>query len=500
MKTLLLLLLSIYATSCLAALQVYDSTCVLPTIPKHTWYVDAVNGDDVAGDGSQAKPWKTLVAIFQPFTPPAGSAKNAGWPKLNVVPFWHPTAIGWQMVAEAGQPVHPGDQILLMSGNYGDVNVGVYAHNIVMSDWLTVGPVVGQTPVLSSLHISAINKLYFHNLKIQSQTKAMISLGSQGAYPSDDTGFAQWPSQDIIFDHMTLSSADDVSTWTAADWNSKTQNAFSIYPFSGRCIALTNSSIKNVAGGAGIGGEKILFAYNTMDHLRDDYVDFFGNFLNMNHNTMKNSLSVSTIHKDFFQGQIGKRFPNTTCNHYHDIVIDSNTMIGNDGTDPKLAYVYTQGIDTFDEDWTNLTATNNVIIASSCHGIGFSSVHGGEIAHNTVLSDHLMPMPGNCLPGIGAGGTSHESTLVTDHVNVHHNYSDGVSINLDDGNTADNNVCHDNCYFVVTQNGKTTWEVLSQGTNKRESSMQMFIPTGYRFNVHIIPGSLADSLGAGAVR
>lgn len=478
-----------------AALQVYDSTCATPTAPKHTWYVDAVNGDDVAGDGSQAKPWKTLQAIFQP--------TSTGWPKLNTVAFWHPVAgIGWTTAPEPGQPVKPGDQILLMTGSYGDVNIGTYNTNTAMSDWLTVGPATGQAPVIGSLHISGINKLYFHNLKVQSQVKAMIALSGQGAFPTDDAhGISQFPAQDIIFDHMTISSADDVSTWLAADWNAKAMNAFNIYPFTAHCIALTNSLIKNAAGGVGIGGEKVLVAGNTFDHLRDDYVDFYGNYLNINHNTLKNSLSVSAIHKDFFQGQIGHRFAGTTTNHYHDIVIDSNTMIGNDGSDKSLAYVYTQGIDTFDEDWTNLTATNNVIITSACHGIGFSSVHGGEIAHNTVLADHLMPMPGGCVPGIGAGGTSHESTLVTDHVNVHHNYADAVGINLDDSNTAENNLCHgDSCNMVLTKGGVTTWNVGSYGTNKSDKSLTQFIPSIYRFNVHVVPGSLADQMGAGAAR
>src|SRR4029077_7051261 len=35
-----------------------------PTTANHFWYFDPAHGDDVSGDGSAAKPWKTLEALF----------------------------------------------------------------------------------------------------------------------------------------------------------------------------------------------------------------------------------------------------------------------------------------------------------------------------------------------------------------------------------------------------------------------------------------------------
>ena len=72
------------------------------------------------------------------------------------------------------------------------------------------------------------------------------------------------------------------------------------------------------------------------------------------------------------QGQNGPIAAGVAYNAFSNILIDSNLVIRQ--TDPNLNFVsYLQGIDAFDEDWTNVTVTNNVIVTSSCWGIGFSA-------------------------------------------------------------------------------------------------------------------------------
>ncbi len=481
------ILMFLFACHAHAAVEVY-SGCSLPTPVKTHWYFDAVNGDDIAGDGSQLKPWKTVQQVFNP--------ANGKGPLYNQVPYWHPVAGKWQMAAEAGAPIKPGDALDLMTGSYGDLKYGVYPLSIYPSDWLTIEPVAGQKPVFTSIALIGISKLYFHDIKIQATVgSAMIYMTGQGAYPIDEKGFFQFPTTDVIFDHMTISSIDDASAWTAADWIAKARSAFSIYPFSSRCIALTNSSISNVASGLGVGGEKILIAHNTINYFRDDALDFYGSLLNIHHNRITNSFSVSDTHKDFMQGQIGHRFVGT-FNHYHDIVIDSNTMIGKTEAKNTL-YTYCQGIATFDEDWTNLVVTNNTIITSSCWGVGFQSVHSGEIGHNTVVADGLGTA--NCAPGITATGKSHESPTVTDHINVHHNISGNFGVDLDQGNLFESNICTGNsCNIAIVQGGKTVWSGQASGTNKNDKQFTQFLPSLYRFNMLAIPGSLAQAMGAGA--
>src|SRR6202021_2965414 len=76
---------------------------------------------------------------------------------------------------------------------------------------------------------------------------------------------------------------------------------------------------------------------------------------------------------------------------------------------------YLQGIDAFDEDWTNVTVTNNVVITSACNAIAFGSIHNSLIANNTVLNDGLFPMPG-CIAAINIGGATHQGPLSTNTV------------------------------------------------------------------------------------
>ena len=71
--------------------------------------------------------------------------------------------------------------------------------------------------------------------------------------------------------------------------------------------------------------------------------------------------------------------------------------------DAALSFpTYLQGISAFDADWTNVKVTNNVVITSTCSGIGFSSIHNGLIAHNTVVDDGRIPTAG-CAATVSVG-------------------------------------------------------------------------------------------------
>ncbi len=489
MKWLLNLVLFSSLSCAHAAIEVYDDTCLKPTPIKHRWYFDAATGDDTLGDGSKLKPWKTVVNVFQPI----GTLP----PKFSLAAYRHIVNGAWVTVAEAGAPIKPGDALELMTGNYGDLRYLA----VGADDWLTIEPVLGQKPVFTSILLSGVSKFYIHDVKVQSQGGGhLISISGQGTYPVDDKGFSEHPSQDVIMDRLEISSIDDASAWVAADWNTKAKNALSIYPFSGRCISMTNSNVKNIANGFTIAGEKIVLSHNNLNYFRDDAVPFCGNFLNMHHNRMTNSVSTSGIHKDFFQGQIGKRFAGTTTNHYHDIVIDSNVLLGK--TDVKnTLYGGAQGINTFDEDWTNMKVTNNVVIGASCTGIGLGAVHGGEVAYNTVLHDQLVATPGCYRGKLGVAGGSHESPLFSDHIRMHHNIAELFAIDFDHANTWDNNLCSGNsCQWVPYMNGAWNWGYGPgpTDTNKNDKQFVQFSPAGLRWNVAAPAGSLAATMGAGA--
>src|SRR6202034_3368484 len=143
-------------------------------------------------------------------------------------------------------------------------------------------------------------------------------------------------------------------------------------------------------------------------------------------------------HEDAMQGQNGPLPTGVAFNAFSNILIDSNLIVRQ--TDPQLAFpTYLQGIDAFDEDWTNVTVTNNVIVTSACYGIAFASIHNSLIADNTVVEDGLFSTPG-CVAATDVGGATHEGPLSTNTV-VRNNLTSQLNVDTrDSGVTATNNV------------------------------------------------------------
>src|SRR5271154_6566846 len=167
MKTLgyAVILLTVLAVPVRAA-QVYSGCSVPSATPRHVWYIDPVNGKTPAagGAGSQASPWNSLTGVI------AGGWGGAGFsvpgytrPLLSSVPYVH--IDNGKLVAVADQlgnpPVQPGDAILLMSGNYGDIVIGDFNLPTTNSDFVTVEAAPGQVPVFATLGIERTNMWVF---------------------------------------------------------------------------------------------------------------------------------------------------------------------------------------------------------------------------------------------------------------------------------------------------------------------------------------------------
>src|ERR1700677_5312684 len=112
-------------------------------------------------------------------------------------------------------------------------------------------------------------------------------------------------------------------------------------------------------------------------------------------------------------GVLKRTLSGVPYNHFSNILIDSNLAIRQ--TDPKLSFpLYLQGIDACDEEWTNVTVTNNVVVTSACWGIFYASVHNSKIINNTVLADGLLTLPGNCKPAVTVGDKTHQGPSSSD--------------------------------------------------------------------------------------
>jgi hypothetical protein len=189
---------------------------------------------------------------------------------------------------------------------------------------------------------------------------------------------------------------------------------------------------------------------------------------------------------------------------YSNVVIDSNRVIRQ--TDPNLPFPNgLQGIDAFDGDWENLQVTNNVVVTSSCWGIGYASVHHGRIINNTILFDEWWrPTAGNCKPLVAVGHKTHDGSSSNDVV-IRNNLSNGLLIyNIDPDMVMDHNICAgiDGACRILSyfEDGKTNWGVLKPGVygdhnliDRRgaESQFVNFDPTKFVFDLRLKSGASA---------
>jgi hypothetical protein len=189
----------------------------------------AANPTDKGIQGDSAHPWSSLTGITggqwgqQTF-------RLAGYtrPLLANMDYFHRVATGNTDQPDnlGNPPVHPGDTILLMSGNYGDLAIGVggFGTHYDNRDFLTIKAAPGQTPVFTTLNVSNVSKYIFDGLKVQS-TNASGAINGDWLVLVGDAGVTE-PTHDIIFNSMDISSADSLGNLTQAEIKKTWRNGF----------------------------------------------------------------------------------------------------------------------------------------------------------------------------------------------------------------------------------------------------------------------------------
>jgi parallel beta-helix repeat protein len=501
------------------AAEVYPG-CAQPGPTEKVWWVDQINGKSPAdgGDGSQAHPWNSLNAVISSQWWLSADSKASGYtrPLLSSVPYFHVVNGRRVLVADEtdNPPVQPGDTIMMMSGDYGDIVVGIYNTQITNSDFVTVKAAPGQTPVFLTLYIRSTNKWVFDGVKVQSlfgtnnNKQSLVTVTDQGA---------AHPTSDIILNNLHISTADSTDGWTQEQWVAQGRSGYREVGSPGdgtngvpytTCVAMTGSHIRNVRFGAILMGNNSTLSHDEIDHFGDDGIDYGASDISITHNYVHDNFDVADgNHEDVAQGQNGPLLRGVVpYNHFSNILIDSNLAIRQ--TDPKLAFpTYLQGIDAFDEEWTNVTVTNNVVVTSACWGIFFSSVHNGKIINNTVVADGLIPQPGNCKPLVSVGDKTHQGPSSSDNI-IRNNIANGLFIyDLDPNMTMDHNIClsiKGRCQIVTYVDGKPNWGVFKPGEYAdhniidRRGAEGMFVnfdPAKFVYDLRLRPE--ARAIGAG---
>jgi hypothetical protein len=472
------------------AAEVYPGCAAPPTTFKHIWYIDPVNGKTPAegGVGTKAAPWNSLQAVF--LVQPGYTA-----PLLSTAAYKRPNP-----ASPGAGPIEPGDEILLMSGNYGDVSTSDWNIGLQNPAFVTIAAAPGQTPVLSWLAAVASSYLAFSGIKVEgtadtSPVHARFPLVYVAVHGPGLT------SSNLVFTNMRLTSADDTSGWTRADWVAR-RRIGGISAQGGAaapCVSVTNSHISNVEFGASVSANNMLFSGNEIDGFGDDGIDYNASNILITKNYIHDNHDLSDgAHPDGMQGYPGK---------YSNVVIDSNRVIRQ--TDPNLPFPNAlQGIDAFDGDWENLQVTNNVVVTSACWGIAFFSVHHGRFFNNTVVWDEWPPVAGKCKPGLAVGDRTHQGESSNDVI-IRNNLANGLSIfNVNPDMVMDHNVCitvEGGCGIMEYENGKPRWGVYKPGVyydhnliDRRGADSQFvnFDPAKFVFDLRLKAGGSA--IGAGS--
>jgi hypothetical protein len=423
-----------------------------------TFYADPARGDD-SGDGSAAHPWATLAGVIR----------------------------------RHQQDFRAGDRLLLASGDHGSAFI-----NRRNEGFFTIAAAPGARPRVEGLMVTGSHWI-FQGLDIQQAKPGKLVNITRGA-------------QNIIFDHNRVSSQDDARDWTPVDWSTKGAGAFNVDGRGGtRCVTISNNDIRNVTNPINLFASDVLFEGNKIDHFGGDGIDYSGNNLTIAHNVLTNATAIANgPHVDGMQG-FTPGGPGWVRHPYDHVTITGNVVIRQ--TDPSLsAPIDMQGIDAWDDDWTNLTVTNNVVVTNTYTGIFFASVHHGLIANNTVVSDGHRTV--NAPPGakplvmtgelvwIVVGDRTHEGSSSNDVV-LRNNIAQSIMISSQPGATrADHNVVYHQWILRPPYVPRSVTESIAGpvGNHNRvdpgfASAFVQFDPKRYAFNLHLRAGSPA--IGAG---
>jgi hypothetical protein len=371
----------LWATAALSAPAVYPG-CASPSAkPNHTFVIDPVNGSP-QGDGSAAHPWNSLQAVFAPV--------GTVGPLLSTVPYPHRDATGADVNApNPDATIHPGDEIMLMNGSYGDLHVS----RAVNTDFVTVAAAPGQAPVLGAITVRNSTKLVLSGLTFQ-KLNASGSILFLSYFSGDN---------DIVFSGNNLLSQPDVSAWSIADWIGLAPTAGIFVGYqrgaSQNCFAITSNTIKNIRNGVNITADNLLFDSNTVDNFGDDATDVAGTNVTYSRNVETNSHDLlDGNHNDFLQMTVAAfEPPGGPTTWFTNWVIDSNVFV--DQTVPNLPFpadgsgypspTVGTGVQCIGVSYLNgAKITNNVCVISIFNGIWGGSLQNAVIADNTILGSN----------------------------------------------------------------------------------------------------------------
>jgi MYXO-CTERM domain-containing protein len=376
------------------------------------FYIDPQNGDP-SGDGSAAKPWRTLQEVVE-----ANLIETQHW---SMLPYQDGATL---KVINAGAPVKAGDTIWLRTGFHGDFSFrGAYNDKPI-----TIAAEMGHSPKLGHVLLSAASKWVLRGLSLSPSHAPMYTGGT--IIDIENHGY-HGPSSDITVADCDIFSVEDASKWTAMDWVNVAASAVGV---DGSRVTIQNNRIRNVRFGISVGGEDAYIAYNTINGFSADGLRGLGNGDVFEYNVVKNVYVADpedANHDDGFQSwSVGANGVGT--GEVLNVTLRGNIFINREDPNQPLQNSM-QGIGCFDGFFSNWVVENNVVITDHWHGISFLGMRNSRIVNNTVIDvNNIKPGPPWIMVNPHKNGEISENVVVRNNLAMDYSL-EGTNI-TDDAN------------------------------------------------------------------
>ncbi|MFO0984709.1 MAG: right-handed parallel beta-helix repeat-containing protein [Planctomycetota bacterium] len=315
--------------------SVGQDSVLLPQHPVHepdssggkTFYLDPVHGSMSNSGRSPQQAWRTLEEV---------AAANY-----------------------FGYPIAAGDELILMTGNHGNVRL----HKIVNGSWLTIRAGAGQFPMIQSLRGEGIVHFRFEGLNFSPSFGSFYTDQNRGMcwIGTDDLG--NW-SRFIRILNCRFFSTTDTSSWGPSDWADLPSTGLTVYSCSD--VDIAGNAFFNVFRGVAANGRDIRIVANSIDKFSGDGIFAGGLVITVDGNLVTNCYDVSDFHNDgiqFYNGNLGSRW----------LTVSRNVVIADTSPDHHLSG-HMQGITNFDGGGAvDSVIANNLVISNTQHGISFYS-------------------------------------------------------------------------------------------------------------------------------
>ena len=408
----------------------------------------------MSGDGSSAKPWRTLAEVLDPANKLIATQEHsAGYSKgtdtaLHAV---NPTA-----------PIQPGDLILLKSGDHGAITIT----NMFNADFITVAAAPGATPVIDKLAVVSSAKWMFQGVTFQGMATTLtgattVKSDSAGLVT---TGRGDWigTTADIVFNTDVFRAAASTEGWTNYDWLNKPHNV-AVW-IAAPCTSVTSSHVYNALNGMAVSGKDALVQGNLIESFANDGMDLTTSDLLIKNNTIQGGVNTTAdnAHADGIQGWStisgGVAVPNTN------VVIDGNILTKTG--DANLTYM--QGISIFDGVWSNLTVQNNVVNVNVWNAIAVYGATNSRILNNTVIGSDATAHPSWIQVANSKASTASANVLVRNNIATE-------LLAQGTGLTVDHNIA--SAKISIPVNGAAT--TITSGTAGNANSVLPAVLTGF---------------------